>query len=355
MSDYIWQERKIENFTEERLKEELDDAQAKGRFAHYATARENLLVDLLSEIKAMQPDLTDHSALHIKDVLDNAFELLGPDIEKLNSMELYCLIMAIIFHDVGNFFDREKHRKLISQIYDRARPSKGGNDEAEEKAIILSICEAHCGKHADGSNINTLEEVIDHGKLERTMIRPNILAPILRLADELAEGEQRTSYFMIKQDGYAEESMIYHKYANSTKVDIDRGAGRICLTYNIKLNLTGNSSDPGIISLEELGDFLPFIYGRATKLNQERQYAKHYCELLDPFKRTTVTINFSYYEESDFGGYHNEILAINLEPIEMSDLVVPGDSAKPFEEYDATYEPIALTRMVEAAIKSGEE
>jgi len=350
MSDYIWQERKIENLTEEKLKKELDAAQAKGRFGHYTTARENLLVHLLSEIKAGQPDLTDHGPLHIKDVLDNAFELLGSDIKKLNSMELYCLIMAIIFHDVGNFFDRDKHRKLISPIYDKARPSVGGNEEAEEKGIILNICEAHCGKHTDGTNINTLQDVIEHGKLERQRIRPNILAPILRLADELAEGEQRTSYYMIKKQSYSEESMVYHKYANSTKVDIDRGEGRICLTYNIKLKLSQNSSDPGIISLEELEKFLPFVYGRAVKLNQERQYAKHYCELLDPFKRTTVSINFSCYEESDFGWYHNRPLSVPLNSVEMSDLVIPGDAAKCFAGNNPDYEPKTLINSIKNVI-----
>lgn len=352
MSDYIWQERKIENLTEEKLKDDLDDAQAKARFGHYTTARKNLLVNLFSEIGKLQPDLTDHGSLHIKDVLDNAFELLGDDIGNLKSMELYCLTMSILFHDVGNFFDRDKHRKLISPIYDKARPSDGGNEDAEEKRIILSICEAHCGKHADGTNINTLQDVIDRGRLERQTIRPNILAPILRLADELAEGEQRTSYYMIKRHSYSEENMIYHKYANSTKVDIDRIEGRICLTYNIKLNLSKSSTNPGIISLEELDEFLPFIYGRAFKLNQERQYAKHYCNLLDPFKRTTVTINFTSHEESDFGGYHGRPLSVPLEPVVMSDLIVPGDKAKSFVEYDEAYEPKTLINSVDKAIKS---
>lgn len=353
MADYIWQGRKIEDITETRLKEELDDSQAKGRFGHYTTARKNLLVNLLPEIAKMQPDLTDHSSLHVKDVLDNAYDLLGGDISKLNSMELYCLIMSIIFHDVGNFFDRDKHRKLISQIYDKARPSSdGGNEDAEEKRIILNICEAHCGKHADGTTINTLQDVIEHGKLERKKIRPKILAPILRLADELAEGEQRTSYYMIKKQGYSKKNMVYHKYASATHVDIDRGGGRIRLTYNVKLKISENSNDPGIVSLEELKDFLPFIYGRAIKLNQERQYAKHYCELLDPFKRTTVTINFLCYEESDFGGYHDETLSIDLKPVEMSDFVVPGDATKSFVEYDASYDPSTLIDSVRETIKT---
>lgn len=352
MSDHIWQTREIERHTEERLKEELDDSQASGRFGHYTTARKNLLVNLYSEIGKLQPDLTDHGPVHIKDVLDNAFELLGADISELNAMELYCLIMSIIFHDVGIFFDRDKHRKLISPIYDKARPSNGGNEEAEEKGIILNICEAHCGKHADGTTKDTLLEVMEYGKLERQKIRPKILAPILRLADELAEGEQRTSYYMIKKQGYSQDSMDYHKYANSTKVDIDRGEGRICLTYNIKLKLSENDSDPGIILLEELENFLPFVYGRAVKLNQERQYAKHYCELLDPFKRTTVSINFLCYEESDFGGYHNRQLSVPLDSVEMSDLVVPGDDAKYFEKYDLAYKPKTLIKSIKKVIKT---
>ncbi len=352
MSDYIWQTLEIERLTEKRLKKDLGESKGAERFGYYTIARGRLIKDLLSEIAKSEKDLTDHGSLHVRNVLKNAYSLLGDNILELTAMELYCLIMAIIFHDVGNFFDRKKHRNLISPIYDKARPSSGGNEETEEKRIILNICESHCGKHTDGTNINTLKDVVEHASLEDKQIRPNILAPILRLADELAEGEQRTSYYMIKKHAYSKDSMIYHKYAKSTKIATDRVAGRICLTYNISLKLLKDSNDPGIVTLEELEGFLAYVYGRAFKLNQERQYAKHYCNLLDPFKRTTVTINFSHYEESELGGYHNKLLYVPLDPVEMSDLVVPGDDAKSFVEHDQAYEPKTLINSVKEAIKS---
>lgn len=355
MSDYIWEMLEIERLTKEKLKEELGEAKGDERFGYYSVARGRLIKDLLPEIAKREKDLTDHGPLHVRNVLNNAYKLLGNDISSLNSMELYCLIMSIIFHDVGNFFDRKEHRSKISPIYDRARPLSGGNEEIEEKRVILNICEAHCGQDKDGATINTLKNVTDHTSLEEKIIKPNLLAPILRFADELAEGEQRTSYYMIKKHGYSSESEIYHKYAKSTRIEIDRNTGRVCLTYDINLKLSPDYSDPGIVSLEELESFLTFVYKRATKLNQERQYAKHYCNHLDPFKRTTVTINFSCHEESDLGGYHNRLLYLPIEPIEMSDLIVPGEPTKCFVSYNKAYEPATLKSLVVKAIKSGEE
>jgi len=352
---YIWETRKIEDIMKDSLIKQLGKASGESRFARYSTARECLIVNVLPEIARKQPNLTDHGPVHVKEVLDNACELLGNEISKLNGMELYCLLLSILFHDVGNIVDRKKHEAEVSPIYDFVFPRQAGHQDVEEKQLVLDICAAHCGKAVDGTN-DTLQYVRERSKLERCEIRPALLAPILRFADELAEGEYRTSSYMISHHEYASNSVTFHQYANCSKIDIDRQNGRIILSYHIclkpppdmdfgELDMAGsveNPNDGRNIQISDLDHFLQFIYDRIEKLNQERQYTKHYCTLLQPFTRTTVTIDF-------LCGHYQ--LPIDLQQVEIRDLVVPGDPHKTLIEYNAAYEPRRVLEMLEKAIR----
>ena len=303
---------------------------------------------MLDEIKAAQPTLTDHGPRHIRNVLKNAHELIADEIGKrkgtklsrgaLNGVELYVLGLSALFHDVGNMFDRKEHQKQIAKIYDFARPAQNGHQDHEEKKIILDICQAHCGKALDGTE-NTIRFVTERSKLEGKEIRPPLLASILRFADELAEGEQRTSHYMIQQHKYPKDSHLFHQYADCSEVDIDRRGSRIRLTYHITLRRAeegdggGVMNDGSIVPVNGLAEFLTFAYKRIEKLNQERQYAKHYCFLLNPFKETSASFNFWYRDRQ---------IPIDLKAVVLSDLVVPGDPQRSVVDNDGRYDPTSL-------------
>ena len=107
---------------------------------------------------------------------------------------------------------------------------------------------------------------------------------LIRLADELAEGPQRTSSFLVESGLIAPESMIYHQYALVTvPAGIDRVRGLIALNFEINLNQFDD------ITLRSL---LNTIYSRALKLNFERRYTRHYSPVLLPFRETSLRINF---------------------------------------------------------------
>lgn len=350
---YIWETLEIEEIIQAALIRDLGQSHGDGRFGYYTTARKYLLESVLEEIKKIQPNMTDHGPKHIRNVLDNIRDLLGDKIGRwdnkkktievgaLNGMELYILGLSALFHDVGNVFKRSEHQKQIGPIYDFARPSLGNQDH-EEKLIILDICKAHCGDGLDGTK-NTLQDVPDRSKLDRKEIHTKLLAPILRFADELAEGEQRTSHFMIQRHNYSKDSILFHRYAACSSVDIDAPHGRICLTYHIALSLpsdgneNGDTSNKSTISINDLVNFLKFIYQRIEKLDQERQYAKYYCSLLDNFKVTEASFNFWYLSHQ---------IPIMLSPIKFSDLVVPGYPQKSVVERDSQYEPTELIKRL---------
>ena len=280
---------------------------------NYEQAQQKLQDDVYPYIPAAEPDLSDHGATHIANVQANATRLLSDDgiVTSLSGIEMYCLGMLILFHDVGNVLGRKDHHKRIPEIFDQVRPGAAAH---HEKSLVVRAARAHTGRGTDGSR-DTLKGVDEVDHLEREKVRLRQLAAVVRFADELAEGPQRTSEVMQNLGRFSVESQPFHRYASSTHVFIDRGAGRIVLTYEIDIPDDGEDT----IRLQVLTDFLQCVYERIIKVDQERQYARHYSELLAPFKATEVTFNFHC---------GTELLETDLSPLKLTDLVVPGDPVK---------------------------
>ena len=317
----VWETLSIE----EKLKDRLVSLGTKGEefFSHYVSARKALLENILPEIKGQVPDITDHGADHIADVLNIVETCLGEEIEALTPIELYILCVSVLFHDVGNLYGRKQHNQNISKIYDFVR-HKDITFQNEKKAVI-QIAGAHTGCAKDGTK-DTLRDVGNDMPVYKEPVRAQKIAAILRFADELAEGLQRTSVFMQNHHNYSNESMIYHRYASITEHCIDKHGGRIAVTYNIDVEKSGSNL---VYKEIELSELLSFSYHRIIKLDQERKYAKHYCDWLSKFKE--VSVNFDFWYEGD-------LLTLDLSPLVITDLIVPGDSTKKIEEINHKYE-----------------
>ena len=201
----------------------------------------------------MEKELTDHSERHIINVQNNAAKLIGEDGKKrFNSVELYFLALAILLHDVGNINGRKNHNKKVTDIYNRIR-----NNESyfsQERRLLLQAVGAHCGESSKGDK-DTLNELQEKGDLFDQSLRLRELAAVLRLADELAEGPQRTSDYVMEKGKIKGASRIYHEYAQITRPHIDRGGDRISVSYDIDKN-----------RCYDLGELLAFTYKRIMKL-----------------------------------------------------------------------------------------
>jgi HD superfamily phosphodiesterase len=338
----IWQNLKIEKILETRLKDELGVVEGEDRYKNYVAVRNCLLVDIYDRIAGSQPNLSDHGPKHVKNVLNNIYYLLEEDVDLLTCFELYILCKSVLFHDVGNLHDRRDHQKKISKIYDECSLEHKSSVWYEEKNAIISICKAHCGESIEGDR-DTIRYLNEYSRLQEHEIRIKVLASILRFADELAEGPQRTSHYMMKNFLYDVNSIIFHRYAWMKNVGIDRSHDRIRLSYNIPIEIDVVPNDGSIVLLSQLSDFLSFIYKRIEKLNQERQYAKHYCIYLSRFKSLVATLNFWYKDEQ---------VVLDLNDIYMSDLVVPGeDPQKHITERFVEYKEERLIEIVADQIK----
>ena len=266
--------------------------------------------------------------------MGRAESLIGSKHDYFTPYELYLLYIAILFHDAGNLHGRRDHQRKIAKLYDACRNRDANH--TTERTCVLDIAGAHTGTAKDGSRdtLNSLSRLSFRGQ----PIRSQELAAVLRLADELAEGVQRTSAYMLNHGMYQPSSKIFHKYATTADYCIDRNAARIALTFTIDVESEAGTIHAGNdIPLHEL---LKFTYERVIKVDQERRYCKHYCQLLAPFKQTTVWFNL----------FHDgQRLDLPLEPIVISDLVVPGEPGKSIDLIDPTYNISALILAVAKA------
>jgi hypothetical protein len=247
---------KIEKYLESTLTEKLGNEKGKDYYAHYQSARSYLVQNILPNIKAIEPELTDHSEKHIENVLNNAWHLLDTEKTQLSEYDLYILCLSILLHDVGNINGRKEHNKKIADIYNAIR--NNNTDFNTERQLVLNAVKAHCGTTNAGSR-NTLAEVEIKSPLRGEPVQLREIASILRFADELAEGPQRTSDYLIDTNKISDKSKIYHRYAQITNPFIDRGNERVVLQYHID---TKNETK------ESFRELMSFAYERIIKLDE---------------------------------------------------------------------------------------
>ena len=336
----MWEERKLEARIKKALVDEFGRTRGETVFGQYTGARQILLEDVLSEIRGTEPFLTDHGPDHIANVLDNVQRLLPAEGNYFTAIELYLLGLGVLFHDVGNLDGREGHNQKIGKFYDLARP---GEPERTgfEKRLVVSASKAHTGKNRAGSR-DTLNDVVERAHYDGNPVRLREIAAVIRFADELAEGRQRTSLFLQAEGRYSPESAIHHRYASVTDVAIDRELERIALTYYVVLEKLGDSREEQLTKLVEL---LKYMYSRIAKLDEERKYARFHSDLLLPFRNTSVQIDVVE---------QNNYLDLGLEQIVLSDKIVPEGQAHQLPAIHPSYDPERIAARINSIPSSAD-
>jgi hypothetical protein len=334
----------LENYVERRVIADFGESDGKAIWGNYMQARKLAFDDIAPIISKYEPSLSDHSERHILNVLKNAYELIGEEAlsgtdtrTALSASELFLLVNAILFHDLGNFFGRKEHNKRLDEAIEYAR---GNTINANERRSLTAIVEAHCGHTRDGSR-DTIGSLDSAASFKTKRLDCRRVAAILRLADELAEGPQRTSVFESIHKGRPSDSEVFHDYAEVTDVYIDRAEGRIVLTYDIDLSPPSWGSRFNQARLRRL---LSMCEKRALKLDGERRYNAHYCSILRPFKKTEVSFHF-HVRKSE--------IQVNLPKITLDDLVLPeANGTLNFKSKCPEFDVPTLVRALKEKAKS---
>jgi len=324
----MWAEQEFEAKLRTRLAT-LPDPLGSELLGDYLSARRFVVDEIAGHIGSVEPDITDHSASHLADVMSRANSLVDDDY--FSPLEMYLLCVSILFHDVGNLHGRADHQKKIADIYNACR-HQHARFNAERQAV-LTIAGAHTGSTKDGSK-DTLQEVHPF-PFKGLTVRGQELAAVLRLADELAEGPHRTSAYFLNHGGYDAKSIIFHRYASAAEYSID--GARIALSFTI--NMKCAEGGPEIAEGLSLQDFLSFCYKRIAKVDAERRYCRHYSPLLTKLRETSAW--FSFWVDG-------RQLDTDLEKLVLSDLMIPGENTKEIVKHNPRYDPALLAERFKA-------
>ena len=332
-AESVWKPRKFEIDTRESLKS-VPDGEA--HWARYEHARDDIVANVLPYVASQEPGLSDHGVAHIANVIDNIGQVLGltsagtlqvtSPLPTIPPQERLLLLMGALLHDVGNILGRTQHNQVTAQVWRESGQSSYERWTPVDRKAVIALCQAHTGRNSEGGD-DTLKPLAasQHYFLDDP-VPLSKLAATLRFADELAEGRQRTSGFLLFKKLYGAENIDFHRYADATHVIIDRANGRVALNYTIDFSDEGFGN--GDERKENLKRLVELIFKRVLKLEKERVFARHYAPDWLAFHETSVVFAIERHHER----------VCDLQPISLNDFNLrdsdPGKLASIDPGYD---------------------
>lgn len=270
--------------------------------------------------------LNDHGPDHITAVIERASQLLdnGKDdtenfIYSLNAREVFLLLNAIQVHDIGNFFGRVGHEeKVFEAVNQGLTPILFDSTEAK---YIYDIAHVHGGKvvYKNGvSDKSTIKKIKPQITSDGYPVRLQLLAAILRFADELADEKKRADIVSLNNGTLTKGSEIFHAFSaclDSVKVDHNK----LTIELHFKIPKKYAKRKFGKLISENGKDkvidcyLLDEIYNRILKMHHERIYCSKFWKSMIEIDRIWVEIEF--YNDINF----------NHETIDLEHLQVHPD------------------------------
>lgn len=258
--------------------ESLESQEHQEFFFSYYYQKLKLVLNLFPKLNAKMFDYTDHGEKHIKNIseiyskilvnmlpgLKNSNAVIGSP--TLSFLELYILLSATLWHDIGNLLGRLNHEEKAVEIVDRLKESSF--PDANLKKIIFDIVKTHCGNKQKLLDLDTIKKY----NLEEINIR--FIASLLRFTDELDEGRKRIK--PIFYDSFGDQldpnSLIYWEVSNCIESILPNSNTKrievyICINSESKLYEKYNKEVNDKIIKVALIDEIIF---RVDKLNNER-------------------------------------------------------------------------------------
>lgn len=218
--------------------------------------------------------LTRHGKEHVDTVVHRASQLVmddsSPSRTCLSPYEVYLLLMAIYFHDVGNVYGRNQHETKIVPIIDKLKPLL--SDKAVERKWVIRIAEAHGGT-LNGMPKDTLASLPPSDLVQGESVRLQALAAVLRFADELADDSSRSAGILKDTGNLPTSSEVYHYYARALhSVDVRASEYIVDLRYQFNAMDAKRKFGKGSESVYLLDE----IYTRTLKMHSEREYCMRF-------------------------------------------------------------------------------
>lgn len=244
---------------------------------------------------------TDHSLDHFNAVIKYAGELVGissedmaqktiPDL-KLNPYEVYILLVSILLHDAGNINGRLGHETEAEKIF--IGLGKAVCPDNFEAKPIAKIAEAHGGKMKSGDKDTIRGKVREENTSYSSItFRPQLIAALVRFADEICEDRSRAARFMIQNGSLPDESKIFHGYANAiTSVDVDLPSKLISIKYELEKQdaiITFSKKDKNDNVFQQY--LIDEIFERLEKMYRELCYCRAFMQDVVLINKVRATV-----------------------------------------------------------------
>ncbi|AZJ35255.1 hypothetical protein D6T69_06875 [Tenacibaculum singaporense] len=262
----------------------------------------------------------DHGVDHIKMVIQRVSWILGDlnvTFKKeeedskfyISPYELFILLVAIQLHDTGHLIaSRRDHARKGAELltkFDSGKILSSG-----ERQTISNIAKAHGGKDDPIGKLPS-EDDISH-----KTIRPQFLAALLRLGDELAEDQTRASNFLLENKSIVPTSVIYHLYSASLQ-SVRVNGNELKLKFYISDEVLVKKFKVVTKNGEEEKFLLDEIYDRTYKTFTESIYCSRF--LPEKCRINSVKVDVNLFNKNDDQNF--KTLAY-----ELRDSVYPGSN-----------------------------
>lgn len=221
------------------------------------------------------PYYTDHGERHVQSVVQAASLLLHGLLEdrkrrtELTSLDIFALLSAILWHDVGMVLGRAGHEKRIGEVSEEIKKTAFPNPAIQR--LIIEIAGAHGGKDGlSGPKSETYCQLEKHYH-----VYPKALAGLLRFADEISEDQSRISTALLPR--VPEKSRVFWEYANCIVSSIpEPEKERVVVT--IALEAKKATAKLGYCDFPQHCDkggeipLITYVLCRLEKMNNERIY-----------------------------------------------------------------------------------
>ena len=228
---------------------------------------------------------SDHGVQHISDVIKSAQRLLQDATGQISAYELFILLVAINYHDIGNMFGRFEHEEKISEVLDKFFTA--ASFDQLDRALAIQVASKHGG--ATNGNKDKLSELERSTTWKNVPVRPQLLAALLKLADELSEHNRRGDQTALSAGILkGHESEIHHVFAcsvNNLMPDFKSGS----VDYRFFLTLDTLKREYAWRSGSTI-KILEYIYQRVIKTYLECVYCSKYARGFFFFDRVNVRI-----------------------------------------------------------------
>lgn len=270
----------------------LKDTDYHDRFRHLDNYLNKKIHPFINQGAAAHDDgwLTDHGVQHITTVIQRTSDLAIKDGKTvLTPYEAFLLLVAIHFHDIGNVFGREGHERRITDAMQDQDVSKLMGADGIEKRMIRDIAMAHGGyvdvEKQDKDTIGGLPWQHHVGSSDP---RIQLVAALLRFADELADDHTRTSRFL-QNNELLKGSEVYHIYADRLRQVIIRpDERRIRLQFEFNADHAKRKYRKGPKERVYLYDE---IVQRCLKMHRENVYCSRFMQPYISINRIDVDID----------------------------------------------------------------